>query len=341
MSVPAAAQRVLVIELAGLGDNVHLLPALWLVRRQWPDAQLHVMANAHVANLFRLTPWVDRVWEYPSNPKPGLAENLRWTADLRREKFDVVINTTGSDRSSMISWATRAKVRIGRRPADGGPPGWRLLFTQVMEHPHYQEPMYVQKWNCLRAVGIGQAGARPEFHVTIDPGLRRAAGIDAGDEGRYIHVSPFTTADERELPGAQVAEIITGLRAAHPGLRIAVSCAGNDRERSKLQRLLLLLRERPWRVFAGTLEVDALAAVIEKSALSLSGDTGSLHLSMMSAAPAVAWFRAHKGEREWIPQGSQYRVLVSEGGERDSLHGIDTAEVLRAAGEVLALKPNG
>jgi heptosyltransferase I len=335
LSVPADAQRVLVMELAGLGDNVHLLPALWLVRRHWPAAELHVMANAHVANLFKVTPWVQRVWAYPSNPKPRLPESVRWAAELRAERFDVVINTTGSDRSSMIAWATRAKVRLGRRPADGGPPGWKLLFTQVMQHPHYQEPMYLQKWNCLRNAGIGHAEDRPEFHVTIDPDLRRAAGIEAADEGRYIHVSPFTTADERELPAAQVVEIITGLRAAHPELRIAVSCASNERERSKLQRLLLLLRERPWRVYAGTLEVDALAAVIEKSALNLSGDTGSLHLAMMSGAPAVAWFRTHKGEREWIPHGAQYRVLISEGGERDALHGIDSGDVLRAAREVL------
>src|SRR5438477_8344011 len=98
---PASAQRkLLVMELAGLGDNVHLLPALWLVRRQWPDAELHLMVNSHVASLFNLTPWVDRTWAYPSSPKPSLAASLRWAGNLRREGFDCVINTTGSDRSS-------------------------------------------------------------------------------------------------------------------------------------------------------------------------------------------------------------------------------------------------
>ena len=52
--VPAQAPRkLLVMELAGLGDNIHLLPALWLVRQQWPHAELHVMVNAHVADLFK------------------------------------------------------------------------------------------------------------------------------------------------------------------------------------------------------------------------------------------------------------------------------------------------
>ena len=70
-SLPKSVGRVLVIELAGLGDNVHLLPALWLVRRRWPQAELTVLTPAPIAALYRLTPWVDRVWPYPTTPKPG------------------------------------------------------------------------------------------------------------------------------------------------------------------------------------------------------------------------------------------------------------------------------
>jgi len=327
------ARKVLVMELAGLGDNVHLLPALWLVRRQWPDAELHLMANAHVASLFKLAPWVNRIWPYPSQPKPGLRDNLRWAGELRREKYDVVINTTGSDRSSLITWATRAPRRFGRRPSDGGPPGWRLLYTDVVEQPFYREPMFRQKWRCLAQAGFA-AGGEPEFHVAIDPALRRAAGIEAEDEGTYFHVSPFTTANERELPAEQIVAIVAGLRAAHPDKRIALSCAASDRERDRMGALVARLREPPWRVYAGTLDVAALAAVIEKCACNLSGDTGSLHLAMMTRAPAVAWFRAHKGEKEWIPEGPQYRVLIAPGGEKDALHGIDTQAVLDAVAQV-------
>lgn len=341
MSAPLAdVRKALVMELAGLGDNVHLLPALWLVRRRWPEAQLHLMVNAHVASLFKLAPWVDRVWPYPSAPKPGVRENLRWANRLRHERFDVVINTTGSDRSSLLTRATGAKVRIGRRPADGGPPGWRLLYTQVMERDFYGEPMYRQKWRCLRQAGF-DAGMEPEFHVSIDPALRRDAGIGPEDARRYIHMSPFTTADERELPRDQVVELIAGLRAAHPGLRIALSCADNEREGAKMEALLPMLREPPWRVYAGTLDVARLAAVIETCAVNLSGDTGSLHLAMMTRAPAVAWFRAHKGEKEWIPTGSRFRVLVAEGGAKDALHGIETRALLEAVAAVLVVGRGG
>ena len=48
LSTPA---RVLVIEIAGLGDNIHLLPALRAMRLHWPHSELHVMVRDHVAEL--------------------------------------------------------------------------------------------------------------------------------------------------------------------------------------------------------------------------------------------------------------------------------------------------
>ena len=332
-------RNVLVMELAGLGDNVHLLPALWEVRSRWPQARLHVMVNAAVAALFRLTPWVDQVWAYPTAPKPGLAGTLALARALRRERFDCVINTTGSDRSSILTWASGARQRIARRPADGGPPGWAWLMTRVIAHPHYEEPMHVQKRRVVReALGLAPLvdAGRPEFHVAIDARLRREAGIAPAHDGTYIHVSPFTTSAARELPLAQLAELLGVLRERHPRLRVVLSCAPGARETARLPQLVGLLREPPWKVFAGTLELDALAAVIEAAALNLSGDTGSLHLAYLANTPAVAWFRAHRGEREWIPHESHYRVVIAEGGESDALHGIPTPALVEAAAQVLA-----
>src|SRR5262249_28720704 len=137
---PGLPRKVLVMELAGLGDNVHLIPALGALRRHWPEAELHVMANAHVSGIFALTPWVDRVWAYPTSPRPGLGGNIAWSRWMRAERFDCTINTNGSDRSSLLTWASGAPLRISRTPADGGPPGWSMLFSRVYAQPHYEEP---------------------------------------------------------------------------------------------------------------------------------------------------------------------------------------------------------
>ena len=93
--------------------------------------------------------------------------------------------------------------------------------------------------------------------------------------------------------------------------------------------------EPPWKIFAGTLDVAGLAAMIQTCLLNFSGDTGSLHVALMTGTPAIAWFRAHKGQKEWIPVTGAYRVLIADGGDPDALHGIATNAVIEETAQLL------
>ena len=77
-----------------------------------------------------------------------------------------------------------------------------------------------------------------------------------------------------------------------------------------MEALLGLLPRQPWRVLAGNLNLTQLAAVIRHSALHFCGDTGTLHLAVMTQTPAVTWFWANPGLREWVPSAGSYRVIV-------------------------------
>src|SRR6201986_5040752 len=124
------AKKVMVLDLGFLGDTVHLLPALWMVRQSYPQAELHVTVAEHITSLMGCVPWVNRVWGYMRYPRHAtLGENWDMVARLRREKFDVVINLNGSDRSSWLTFLSGARERLGSRPDDGGRPVWKQMFT--------------------------------------------------------------------------------------------------------------------------------------------------------------------------------------------------------------------
>jgi heptosyltransferase-2 len=340
LNEPRPAHKILVMELAGLGDDVHLLPALWSLRRKLPEAELHVMVSAHVGDLFKLTPWVNRVWLYPRVPRrPGFLANIGWARRLRAEKFDLVINTTGSDRSALLTSATGATQRFGRRPPGGGRFWWPWMFTRVLEYPFWQEPMYRQKLAVLAQAGLADRSEQPpHFEVAIGSGWRRELGIPADDDRSYIHLSPCAGNPQKELPLPQLAELYAGLRETFPQLRIVLSCADLPRERQRLEALLPLLPERPWKIFSGTLDIPKLAALIQGAALHVCGDSGSLHVAFMTGTPAVAWFREHVNQKEWIPRGARYRVLVAPDVEPcDALHGIDNGALISAARELLSI----
>src|SRR5580658_8257495 len=241
------AKKVMVLDLGFLGDTVHLLPPLWMVRQAYPQAELHVAVATHITSFMDCAPWVNRVWGYMRYPRHAtLPENLDMVRRLRREKFDALINLNGSDRSSWLTFLSGARERLGRLPDDGGPLFWKRIFTAWVQYPSGAEPLYLQRCRCLELAGF--PFTEPEFHVAIAPDNLRAAEISEADRGTYFHISPFTTADYKELAPEQLAELMIALGKHFPEKKFVLSCGPTPRELAKMEKLLPFLPQKPWRV---------------------------------------------------------------------------------------------
>src|SRR5579864_138502 len=108
-----AAKKILVVDLGFLGDSVHLVPALWEIKRQYPAAELHTLSAPVGAELLRLAPCVDRPWTFPlGSPSPPWWRHWDVIRALRRERFDLVFNLSGADRSVFLTALTGAKWRV-------------------------------------------------------------------------------------------------------------------------------------------------------------------------------------------------------------------------------------
>lgn len=331
-----AAKKIMVLDLGFLGDTVHLLPSLWMVRQSYPEAELHATVASHITSFMSCTPWVDCVWGYMRYPRHAtLRENFDMVRRLRREKFDVLINLNGSDRSSWLTFISGARERLGRVPDDGGPLFWKQMFTAHVDYPFGSEPIYLQRCRCLEKAGFPPG--QPEFRVKIGPENLRSAEISESEKGSYIHLSPFTTADYKELAPEQLAELVAALNQDFPSKKIVLSCAPTGRELAKMEKLLSLLPQKPWRVFAGNLDLIQISAVIKYSALHLCGDTGTFHLAVMTQIPVAGWFWPNPGIREWVPQSEKCRVIVGANPPGSTyLANVSTNALIDAAKSALA-----
>ena len=329
-----SARRVMLLDLGFLGDSIHLLPALWVLRQAYPEAELHVMVSEHVTKIMEVAPWVDKVWGYPRFPRgPKWYQDFGRIRRLRAAKFDVVVNLNGSDRSSILTGLSGARWRLGRRPEDGGPAFWSAMFTHTVEHPYKTELVSTQRWYCLKKAGF--SGLQPEVHIEIPASAKASALRKAGGECGWVHVSPFTTEDYKELPAEQLAALLNEIHRRFPSRKIVLTCAANEREKSKISGLLAALDFQPWRVFPGNLDLLEFAALVKGSCLHIGGDSGGLHVAWMTGVPSVTWFRRYDGLAEWRPVGNRHRDVV---GERASsgLEGIEISVILARIEELAA-----
>jgi ADP-heptose:LPS heptosyltransferase len=328
------AKKVMVLDLGFLGDTVHLMPALWMVRQAYLEAELHVTVASHVVSILDCLPWVDRAWGYMRYPRHAtLGENFEFIRSLRREKFDVLINLNGSDRSCWLTFFSGARERLGRMPNDGWPPFRKRIFTALVQYPSGTEPLYLQRCRCLERAQF--PFIQPQFHAELSPNCLHTADISEADKGTYIHISPFTTADYKELSPTQLAQLIAALTKHFPKKRIVLSCAPTPREQAKMEQLLARLPQKPWRVFAGNLNLIQIAAVIKYSDLHFCGDTGTLHIAVMTQTPVVAWFWPNPAIKEWVPENQKCRAVVGSNPPNETfLCGITTDALIQPAKEI-------
>lgn len=307
----AQLRKLLVIELLGLGDNVHLLPALYRLRAALPEAQLHVMARAHVADLFVVAPWVDRVWRYPVIPRePSVAEHLKLVRELRQERFDLVINTSSNDRSGWLTRLTDAPRRVGRVPRKGRRLHWRLMHNYEIEAPYWDRPTWRQKLDAFDNAGIPPAEG-PAFRVQR-PALERVdARVQALDGRDYVHVNPFASQDRRGLPDAETAAMLNGIHALDPGRAIVVSLGPAEREQRKWREVVKHLAFTPAALFPGNLDTVSFLRLVSGARLHVGPDSGGVHVARMFGVPTVSWIRSHSGTLEWIADEPGSHAFVS------------------------------
>jgi PAS domain-containing protein len=115
-------------------------------------------------------------------------------------------------------------------------------ITDFVEYGTTTDPVYLQRCRCLEQAGFPATQA--EFHVQILAAHLQGAGITTEDAGQYFHLSPFTTADQRELPLEQLAVLVDALERLFPEKRWVLSGAPTERERKKMEEALRESEER-------------------------------------------------------------------------------------------------
>ena len=290
---------VLLIRLRLIGDVVLSTPVIRALRRAFPDARLTYLVERDAAAVVQHNPHLDELLVVERRRGAArLLDDVRLAWQLRRRRFDVVIDMHGGPRSSWLTLATGAPQRIGYDM-----PGRTWMYTRAVPRARELRPRHsvLNQWDLLSAVeGWGNASpdpARDAVEMPIDPAADRrmaerlaAAGVLPSHELVLLHVSannPF-----RRWPEPAFTELIAALAAASPNRRLVLSSGPSDRaaagriaEGARAQ----LGTDRAARVVEfGEFDLPELRALIGRSRLFIGGDTGPLHIAATTATPVVA-----------------------------------------------------
>ena len=247
MNAPA---EILVIKPSSLGDVVHTLPAVALVKKHWPAAHLRWLVNPEWAPLLDGNPYVDETVHFPRVQFRGPAGWARvpgWAKTIAARKAGLVLDFQGLLRSALIARLCRAEGGriVGLSDAREGARHFYDETVDVSGKVHAVERYLA----LVAALGIDPA-APLEWPL---PQGSQPAGFD--DAPPFIVLHPFSRGAKKSLTAGEVAEFCRTLAPRRVVLAgrtdTAVADAGNVTNllnRTTLPELIWLLRRAAFTV---------------------------------------------------------------------------------------------
>ena len=311
----AEFSRILLIKPSALGDVVHTIPVLVKLRARYPRARIDWLITPENAEIVRCHPALSNVVLFAR--RDFSKRGRRWRAmvaffdllkQIRRAKYDLVIDMHGQMRSALFALVSGARVRIGfDRPI-------KRALTVSAEHDLKNVPSH--GWRGAREgswIAYTHRIPIPTLDVhAIDRYLWVAPllGLDDDPPDLTIHLSSETTFKARRLleehrvaaskplvvlvPGTiwetkhWTIEGFAGVARAFLHDGFAVALAGTKRDQ---QRCRQIAAAAPGACdLSGKTTPAELAALIQRAEVAVTNDSGSMHLAASLGKPMVSIF---------------------------------------------------
>ena len=288
ISFSGSVSSILIIRPGGIGDAVLLVPSILAIRKQFPTAEITVLAERRNAEIFRMCPEVGRIllYDHPSDLITAL-----------RGRYDVVIDTEQWHRlSAVVARLCNASVSVGYDTNERS-----RLFNHKIPYSHddYEAQSFL---NLLKPLKITSNSLPDRFlEIPSSTAVQAKELLAVLEDTRFITIFPGARIPERHW-GAdrfrRVAELLSAF-----GVAVVVVGGGEDREQGNR-----IVAGGTGLNLAGRTSLAQTAGIIDRSALLLSGDSGFLHIAVGLDKPTVSLFGPGRAKK-WAPLGDLHTVI--------------------------------
>jgi len=290
----------LVIRLKGMGDIVHVIPALKILRENRPYESLGFLCMKPFGSLIPRNLGVEI---FQIAPGAAFGETLSLLRKIRKRKFDRLIDFFCNPRTSLISILSGIPMRAGfdyriRRWA------YHKLFIPKDSNRHLSELF----GEFLEFLGMGGKIEHP--HLEISENDREWANeFVRKHDARFplLGVNPHASYPSKAWPTEYFEAFIKAWNEATKKPALVFWGPG---EYQKTARLLESIGERGCFTHP-PLTLSQLIALISKTNLFLTADTGPMNIAWALKVPTVALF-GPTTRRAVAPRGDRHLVLFNE-----------------------------
>lgn len=295
--------KILILKPSSLGDVVHALPVLRMLRRHWPGAEIHWWIDAGLVGLLEGDPDLSGVIAFHrrrwSSPRHW-PDAWRSLAGIREQHFDIVLDLQALLRSAVVAWLANGRAVIGLDDRREGAPAFHDQSV-----PRVPPLTHAVDWYLGAVTALGLP-LRWDFEwLPPRPAAREAVMRKWPVAGsRWITLQPGARWPNKRWPTAHFASLVRDL-GRKTEARFAVLGSQSEHELGNE-----ICRAAPGRCLnlAGATSLSEMIEWLRLSSLLVTNDSGPMHVAAALGRPVVALFGPTEPRRTG-PYGQLDNVL--------------------------------
>lgn len=286
-------EKILVIKLWALGDSIVLLPTLYALKKQFPHAELHVLAHPRNKVVFEGQPFIDRIIEFG-------AVNVM---NLFR-KYDVCIDTEPALNVSTVISFLSAPYTIG---FSHGTRGKVYSKTSSFNKEHHMVQNYL---DLARKLGVQFNTDSllpliiPEHDKKVVSEMLKDRHISQKDLIVGIAPGVAESVKFRMWPSNNAAQLSDILVKKYKAKVIFI---GTKADKELVQEIQSMMREKSIDL-TGQTSVKQAAELTRQCDVVISNDSGTMHIAAAMGTKTIGLFGPNT-PKLWAPYGKKNIAL--------------------------------
>lgn len=294
-----------------IGNLILTTPFLSALKQFCPRARISYLVSSKFHALLSDSNLVDEILIYEKrryirNPFKLLSFVLR----LRKERFDLAFDLSDENEFSMnnsfITYLSQARYRIGHKKQNSD------LFLNI-QVPLPEKPRHVidMHLDLLRFLGIDFK----TFELNLDVSEKSRSLINEYLESKDVSDNDTLVGINLGARGKKRWELHNFIQLAgwlKDELDLKIIFIHGSEERKLIRELRILHQEKF--LIADIFPLHLLPALLKRCDLMISGDSGSMHLSVSVGTPTLAIF-LDSDPLKYGPRGEKNQIVIAEKGE--------------------------
>jgi lipopolysaccharide heptosyltransferase II len=279
--------KILILKPSSLGDVIHALPVLRLLKEHYPQAEIYWWIDSALAPLIEGDPDLTGIvrferkrWGKPQH-WPEMIQSIRW---MRAQKFDLVIDLQSLLRSAAFAWLARGKKLVGLDDSREGANGFYDIAVPRKDFFTHAVDWYLAVLPLLGVPVHNNFDWLPERSEIAAEVKRKWPELE---NQKLILLQPGARWENKRWPVENFSALVRSLGEKFPAAKFAVLGGKDD---STLGEKISAAAPEKVLNLCGRTSLTEMIEVVRLGSLLITNDTGPMHVAAALGTPLVALF---------------------------------------------------